>query len=89
MRRRVVDWEECFNDGLIPKLVELRDHIAEHQLVEGWEEQVQEMNGALDLWHIWNDELWGNDLPMSWEVEDDVFDAFMDYLKYHIRKWWD
>ncbi len=89
MSGEVFDWEQVIEGGLIPKLKLLREHISEHQLFVGWEEVVQEMDGALDLWSIWNNELWANDLPMTFEIEGDVFDAFMDYLKYHMRKWWD
>lgn len=88
MGKAVFDWEQVFTEGIIPKLYHLRNHIATHQLHEGWEQDVAEIDGAIAIWRFYRHGIWKQS-GASWGVEGDVFDALMDYLKYHMRKWWD
>lgn len=86
MENKLFDWQQVI-ERMMLNLAELRDHIKEHDFIACGPEVQVEINGAIDIWAAFQN-VWNQD-GASFEAEGDMFEALMDYLKTHMRNWWD
>ena len=76
---KAFDWEHPLGRFLL-SLEELRAHLAEHQLTEGWEQDVANMDEALTLgWKVIEEDGW----------DDGDWAGFWDFIRDNMRRWWD
>ena len=62
------------------KLRELRDHMAEHDMYVGVEDDVADIDHCLELIAVVDED-------SGWE--DDHWDELWDFVKLKMRAWWD
>ena len=69
-------------DKFCDMLTELSDHLIEHQMVEGWEESVNQINHVLEAWKTYKD---------TGDVLNEKFQwtLFWYLIAEHMQGWWD
>lgn len=80
--------DEIFDYGLVlhnflQDLVNLREHIAEHQFFVGWEDVVEEIKKAEELADKYFDYS-----GMDFNEEQKLWNEFWNYIRDNIQKWW-
>lgn len=76
------DWSMPLDD-FRRGLVRLRDHIADHQMYEGFEEDVENMDLAIGLLDVMADD------DYAWDDATDVaWDNLWPLIHCEMRKWW-